>query len=417
MRDLFPGHFYKNDEDYSKLWQKCTFVFDANILLNFYRYSDPAREEFLKLLETVRDRIWLPHRAAEEYLANRINVIYDQKTHYNKTITSLKDLRKSLEHRRQHPFVEEDTLASFNKSFDRLIEELVQNEERHGARVTEDEIQNAIGDLFSGRVGSPFCESALTETIEEGRERYKNKTPPGYEDVKKSSESDVLKEKCKKYGDYIMWKQILGYAEDQKKDVVFVTDDLKEDWWLIHKGKTVGPRPELIEEFLKKTKKKFYMYKSDRFLEHAKTNLNSHVSDDVMAEIRDLRNREKHYSSVDINYKNHSFDMDKDVGNFTYKDLERLQYKDSELKKLLDFKLRKINNLYQHPDDTSYRDSYERLELDIQELEEEIDKIADQKSLIEKTIKIWSGRKRYAQGLHEQNYLYSLLKDNSDEET
>ncbi|MCS5597957.1 MAG: PIN domain-containing protein [Alphaproteobacteria bacterium] len=417
MKDLFPGHFQNSDEDYSEIWKKCIFVFDANILLNFYRYSDSTREEFLNLLKTVGQRIWIPHRAAEEYLGNRLSVIDDQKSHYNKTIVSLKELREKLEHRRQHPFVEEETLNAFNSSFDKLIEELEQNEEKHGARISEDEIMHKIGELFCGRVGKPFQEEDLKKILEEGKDRYKNKIPPGYEDVKKSGDSDVFTDKCRKYGDYILWEQILLHASENKKDVVFVTDDLKEDWWLIHKGKTIGPRPELIAEFLKRTKKKFYMYKSDRFLEHAKTNLDSKVSDDVVAEIRDLRNTENLYKSGFVNSKNYYLKKNKDIESTTYQDLLAYNEKYSQLKELLDYKRSRLQSIYEYSNermpDGFFDDSYK----EIRDLEVEIEKTLAKKSLIEKTIKAWSKRDRLNEEMNERIFWSKYFKENPDEET
>ena len=78
MQDLFPGYFKDSDSDLKKIWNECLFVFDANILLNLYRYSDSTRDEFINLLKKLNSRIWLPNRSAEEYLNNRLTVIDQQ---------------------------------------------------------------------------------------------------------------------------------------------------------------------------------------------------------------------------------------------------------------------------------------------------------------------------------------------------
>ena len=57
----------------------------------------------------------------------------------------------------------------------------------------------------------------------------------------------------------IVWKQIIRKAADTSKDVIFVSDDLKEDWMLEFRGKKYGPRKELIKEdkvFVSKYEKK-----------------------------------------------------------------------------------------------------------------------------------------------------------------
>ena len=45
--------------------------------------------------------------------------------------------------------------------------------------------------------------------------------------------------------------KLLERAKAEKKPLLFVTDDAKEDWWLIHEERTIGPRPELLREFAK----------------------------------------------------------------------------------------------------------------------------------------------------------------------
>lgn len=74
--------------------------------------------------------------------------------------------------------------------------------------------------------------------------RYRYNLPPGYEDAK-------TKEGIDKFGDLIMWKQIIKKSpEITKKHIIFVTSDTKPDWF--HKSnqnEVVKPREELISEF------------------------------------------------------------------------------------------------------------------------------------------------------------------------
>ena len=67
MKDLFPGHFKESQENLREVWDTCLFVFDANILLNLYRYSDTTRREFLRIIERIKVRVWLPHRSAAPF--------------------------------------------------------------------------------------------------------------------------------------------------------------------------------------------------------------------------------------------------------------------------------------------------------------------------------------------------------------
>lgn len=293
MKDLFPGHFKESQENLREAWGSCIFVFDANILLNLYRYSDTTRNEFLRLLEKIKDRVWLPHRAAEEYLNNRLSVIDQQEQSYDSTIKSINSLKSDLDNARQHPFVSKQTMGEVDSVFNALCEELLSNKKVHTQRISNDEIKDSISQIFENRVGSPFDEEKLDKLIVDGEERYKQKIPPGFKDSSKSSESEVFTEKCRKYGDLIVWKQVLEHSSEISKGVVLVTDDKKEDWWERFKGKTVGPRPELVKEFKDNTNNTFHMYQADRFLELARENLGEQVSPEIVEEIREVRRRDK----------------------------------------------------------------------------------------------------------------------------
>lgn len=293
MKDLFPGHFKESEENLREVWDSCIFVFDANILLNLYRYSDATRNEFLRLLEKIKDRVWLPHRAAEEYLSNRLSVIDQQEQSYDSTIKSINNLKSDLDNARQHPFVSKQTMGDVDSVFNALCEELLKNKKVHTQRISNDEIKNSISQIFENRVGLPFDKEKLEQLIVDGEERYKQKIPPGFKDASKSSESEVFTDKCRKYGDLIVWKQVLEHSSEVEKGVVLVTDDKKEDWWERFKGKTVGPRPELVKEFKDSTNNTFHMYQADRFLELARENLGEQVSPEIVEEIREVRRRDK----------------------------------------------------------------------------------------------------------------------------
>lgn len=293
MKDLFPGHFKESESHLREVWDTSLFVFDANILLNLYRYSDTTRSEFLRILQKIKNRAWLPHRAAEEYLNNRLNVIDQQEKSYDETTKAIVSLKSDLENSRQHPFVSSETMDKVSPVFDELCEELKKNRAVHTARISNDEIKDAIATIFESRVGPPYEKEKLQEIILEGEERYKQKVPPGFKDGPKSGDSDVFVEKCKKYGDLIVWLQVIDKSIDSGKGIVLVTDDKKEDWWERFKGKTVGPLPELVKEFKERTRNTFHMYQADRFLELARENLDEQVSDDVVEEVREVKRRDK----------------------------------------------------------------------------------------------------------------------------
>lgn len=109
MRSQFKGHFNESEKTISELWENATFVFDANVLLNLYRYSDQGRDAFLSLLKLsgVKNRIWLPKQSAHEFLKNRLQVIGEQSKAYDETKQKIVDIKTRFEGSKGHPFVSE----------------------------------------------------------------------------------------------------------------------------------------------------------------------------------------------------------------------------------------------------------------------------------------------------------------------
>lgn len=292
MKDSFPGHFPPTKRDINRLWETCLFTVDANILLNLYRYSDSTRKEVLQVLKAIKDRIWLPHRAAQEYFNNRLAVIAQQEKAYEEAIKTIQTLQGDLSNARQHPFLSDKLMQKLSVVLEEVVAELEGNKGVHANRTQADEIQEAIGNLFSGRVGAPYSDEHLEKLCKEGEDRYARKVPPGYKDDGKDEPSSPVLSKYRKYGDLIIWRQIIDKANEVKKGVIFVNDDKKDDWYLIFRGKTLGPRPELISEFLHESGQSFYMYQADRFLEYAADHLKQAITPASVDEIRDLRRQD-----------------------------------------------------------------------------------------------------------------------------
>lgn len=70
-----------------------------------------------------------------------------------------------------------------------------------------------------------------------------------------------------------------------KKDFIFVTDDSKEDWVLELSGRTIGPRPELLDEFARETGRRILIFNTEGFLLAAKSVGSMQVSDSVIKEV------------------------------------------------------------------------------------------------------------------------------------
>ena len=43
MKDIFKGYYRPSDDEFKKMWEEGIFVFDTNVLLNFYRYKKETK--------------------------------------------------------------------------------------------------------------------------------------------------------------------------------------------------------------------------------------------------------------------------------------------------------------------------------------------------------------------------------------
>jgi len=337
-----------SDEEKEQIWQKGLIVLDTNVLLNIYRYSDETRKEFFKILKhsKIKKRLWIPYQVAHEFHKNRATVIVEQKEPHqkvssivNKNFTNLIDEIKKTNIHKHHPFLDISSVVNtIEESRKTIIEGLNTNEKKHPVLISSDGYLKEIQEIFNSKYGVKPEEGTLVELIKEGKKRYDNKIPPGY--------MDASKEGNDKYGDYFLWLQILDKAKSEKKDVVFVTDDDKEDWWQRIKGMTIGARPELRKEFSEKTDQKFIIYNSASFFKYAQKIANIGSSKKTLDETSDLIEQKR---SISIK-------LQKDLINKIY-ELENIKRKKIKptVKEMVDW-------FYSHYDDPANGVPYESRE-------------------------------------------------------
>jgi hypothetical protein len=94
----------------------------------------------------------------------------------------------------------------------------------------------------------------------------------------------------RQYGDLVVWKQTLLEARNRELvSLVFLTDDVKEDWWWIVSGKKIGPRPELRDEICRIAGvTQFHIYNTEQFLRVSSEHLKVEVSEESIQAARDV---------------------------------------------------------------------------------------------------------------------------------
>ena len=264
MREQFSGWYRKTPNQLSTIWDAAVFVPDANILLHCLRHPKDVRDQFLRLFGVLRESLWIPYQVGLEFHRNRLDVEFGSRDAYDRVAEDctavLEKARDRLGQLRAHPVIDiERELNALDRFVTDFRARLRTDKENHPTQAISEALDR-LTELLEGRVGEKWKDDQLKALQREGEERYANKIPPGYKDSRKGTGQ------FGKYGDLIIWKDMITKAEQEQRPVVFISDDVKEDWWWIHRGERLGPRPEIIQEFKECSGQSFYIYQFAEFL-------------------------------------------------------------------------------------------------------------------------------------------------------
>lgn len=382
IKNKYKGLSIYSPDDYKKIWDDSIIVLDTNILLNLYRYSSKTRENILNVLEKFKDRIWIPYQVIREYYRNRDKVI-DESLNYAHTLEDtinkkFDEMFKEVKTNSQKlEFIDEisKTINDSKKNINKIFEESL-NDKKNKDRLRENiQIEKKIYELIGEKFEEELQYKDIEDLIKEGDRRIKNQIPPGYKD----SEKDEVYNDYQINGDYLVFDSFVRYANENKKNVIFITDDAKEDWMQIINGKKQGGRKELLQEFYQNTGKMLLIYSQEGFIsKYNEQNPEESVSEETVKEIEDVNNK---MFSIHIS-KNNSYDPMQDF----YSNV--IELTDSEKRvclKIIDNELNKQMQKLKHDENVDIND----IGTDILENIKKIDKY-----YIKKYVKHYSAIKR-----------------------
>ena len=269
MRTEFDGWYAKDPQRIASIWKSAIFVPDANILLHCVRHPKQVRDELLRLFEVLGDSLWIPYQVGLEFHRNRLDVERSALDAYDEIVRdcqkSMDQARDRLRQLRAHPTINiERELVALDMHMSDFRQRIEVSRKEHPIDDLP-AVFDRLNTLLDGKVGTKWAAEDLAKLKKDGEARYGKQVPPGYLDAKKDGDD------YRKYGDLIIWRDMMAKSKEDKRPVIFITDDVKEDWWWIHKGRKIGPRPELIEEFAAETSQDFHMYEFSNFIRTAAT--------------------------------------------------------------------------------------------------------------------------------------------------
>lgn len=315
MKNHFFDFYQPTADEYKRLWNAGLIVLDTNVLLNLYRFPATAREELFGVLEAIKHRLWIPHHVALEFQRKRLSIIASERKLIEDTLAATNDhienIRKKVELLqidKRNLGIDQAKILSELTNASKHLEDAIAK--AHASQInisSDDPVRNRLDDIIGDNIGAgPKDQNELNALLCDGEQRFQDKIPPGFADQgkdKNPNESFYVFNHVKyqaKFGDLIIWKQIIQHAKEAGlKSLLFVTADKKEDWWWREQGKTIGPHPELMREIRRTAKiELFWMYSSPQFVEHANKYSSAKVSNKSIAEIEQIT-RTSNYTGED----------------------------------------------------------------------------------------------------------------------
>lgn len=369
-------HYYIDEIKMEELLKDCIIVFDTNVLLDLILLSDDALKEYTNLIALINKKKikqYVPGQVVFEFEKNKNNKLKQPVSDLDDFLKNNKDYKKVKNHKttldieqknfttlidalsgaknflstdKKHPYLDKSQIdiENIQKKTTKFFEEICRDFsdtstkfvsfiEKRKTEINFSEnieiVENVMDNEMTKKEPTTFDE--ILRHMEEANYRYKNSIAPGYEDKDKDGNNNVGIEK---YGDFILWKQILVLGENENKNCIFVSNDAKKDWVVQNKNTDpTVPDCGLILEYANKTKKQFWILNSKEFL----LKLGDYTGEIITSE---TKNEISYLANKNINSFDQVINTMKIIGN-KMNQLEKFRNRlneDENLKKGLDQK-------------------------------------------------------------------------------
>jgi len=262
------------------------------------------------------NKLWLPNHVYYEYRKHRKTKVTAPKFRYDQllkkmnnnndsgyiqkieeNLNAIKGVLKTLEdetkNAEKHPYIGKSIISNYAEKFSLINNEFIQFKEeltreiddqkkKIEKKIENDKVYEFINKQFI--IGNEYEFKKMVDIAKEGALRYSLEIPPGYMDAQGQNEKTGLQ----KFGDLFIWQQILDFALEHNKSIIFITNDVKEDWCITKendKNYIEMPRVELLKEFKDQTKQNIWLYTTKQFLYKSNRYIKSGVSQEIIDEV------------------------------------------------------------------------------------------------------------------------------------
>lgn len=299
MSDIFSVYSERYGESIEIKKIKFHVTYDTSVLLDLYRLSPNTRQEVLELYSKIGDKFghFIAHHVALEFSKNKNRVKNDSEEKLVDLRGKFNTFKKSL--------IGVSEVGGFSTPIYDLAKELnpimqkIENvlSRKIGSKRQFEKLYDDVAALFFGEISDPFSEDELLGIIKEGDMRFAAGISPGFKD---SSKPDFINfygfPVDAKYGDLIIWKQLIDFSSKNNSNLIFISSDQKADWK--ENGRI---RSDLALEFNKKTGKRIYMFTPAEFLVRFQDELERELSQSTSNELADIEGQYENWLDEVLN--------------------------------------------------------------------------------------------------------------------
>ncbi len=235
-------------------------VFDTNAWLNLYNIPMIALQEIVRGINEHIEKFWIPNQVYAEYKRNQkgkkdavVELFKNAQSYSLAEINTSKDrvLQKIKTLKLQNHIWEDDLQDNITKKYKELIDllkagyqDLENKYEDDIKAIKNNDIVDDLVDSLFDKTEKDFSIIEKMHICEEGEIRYKYRIAPGYTDAEKMEDGNNF---TKKYGDLLIWKEMLRKVNGTAINMIFVQEERKKDWLAEKNGCVLAE--VLIEEY------------------------------------------------------------------------------------------------------------------------------------------------------------------------
>ncbi|HFN9819926.1 TPA: PIN-like domain-containing protein, partial [Streptococcus pneumoniae] len=234
--EMFPEFHQEKLETTDIKDENNLIVVDTNFLLQILELPIDIATKYVDSLKSIKRNLYIPYLVALEFHFNKSNKKKTKKrnadSYFKQVESALNQLKSSVQNTDLIKMDIENgklkhligNLEFFTDDFLAKVNLFVRDE----ITDKEDEVYKELLNIISDSIGDVYEQEWIYEIEKEGEKRFAEAIPPGFNDENKDG---IRKYNGisyhQKYGDLIIWKDILKKATEQPRGdkVIFITND------------------------------------------------------------------------------------------------------------------------------------------------------------------------------------------------